>query len=67
MSDDKPTWQPLWLACKVCGHIWDGWQPCNVPIPVWIATIDNLRCPRCGVGPERLTLRTKPLPPGFVD
>lgn len=67
----RPTWEPLWCACKACGHWWDGWQPCHVPVKTWIAHIKTLRCPSCGKGGRALLLRTQPLDQkpsvGFTD
>lgn len=66
---DKPTWEPLWLQCKACGHQWDDWQPRYVPVQVWVAHIKALAamgCPQCRH--DSLYLRNQPLkPPGFVD
>ena len=64
MSDwPKPTWEPLWLACKACGHKWDDWQPSHVPAETWIAHLRTHSCPKCGKGysDHVLLLRTKPL------
>jgi hypothetical protein len=57
----KPTWEPLWCACKGCNHRWDDWQPCMVPVATWIAHVKTLRCPACGKGGRMLLLRTLPL------
>lgn len=57
----KPTWEPLWLGCKACGHKWDDWQPCMARLDVALACLRSLRCPNCGVGTAELVIRTKPL------
>lgn len=59
----KPTWDPLWLACKSCGHAWDDWQPCHVPVDTWLTHLKTHRCPQCGKGysDKNLLLRFKPL------
>lgn len=60
MTDQpKPTWEPLWLRCGVCRHDWDGWQPCHVPVPTYIAHIRALCCPKCGA--KKVLLRMTPL------
>jgi len=57
----KPTWEPLWCSCKACGHWWDDWQPCMVPVATWAAHIKTLHCPACGANRRKVMLRTKPL------
>ena len=59
---DRPTWEPIWLRCKPCGHCWDDWQPNNVPAKTWIAHCRTYRCPECGKGPRAILLRSQPLP-----
>ena len=61
MVMSQPTWEPLWCACKSCGHWWDDWQPSQVPLATWIAHVKTLRCPGCGKGSRSLVIRTLPL------
>lgn len=63
MTEDvpKPTWEPLWLGCKACGHKWDDWQPFMVPIDVWVASMRLQTCPNCGAGVRELVIRFKPI------
>jgi formate dehydrogenase maturation protein FdhE len=61
VSEPKPTWEPLWLGCKACGHKWDGWQPSMVPVEVFIANLEAQLCPECGAGLKQLLLRSTPL------
>jgi rubredoxin len=56
----KPTWEPLWLRCGPCGHEWDDWQPCHVPILTWTAHVQALRCPKCRAR-RKLFMRMTPL------
>lgn len=57
----RPTWVPIWCACKACGHWWDDWQPQMCPIRTWVAHIKTLACPSCGKGGRSVLLRMKPL------
>lgn len=68
MSEDtRPRFEPIWLACKGCGHRWDDWQPTNVPLATWAAHVKTYHCPLCRADCRNLVLRTKPLEeaPGF--
>jgi len=58
---ERPTFVPIWLACKACHHEWDDWQPQNVPIETWVAHVTTYRCPNCGAGKGDLLLRKKPI------
>jgi hypothetical protein len=58
---ERPTFVPLWCACKLCGHWWDDWQPCNVPVATWVAHVRALRCTGCGEGRRSVLLRSQPL------
>ena len=49
-ESETPTWQPIWLKCRDCGHQWDGWQPCGVPAATWIAHAQTHHCPHCKDG-----------------
>ena len=49
-ESENPTWQPIWLKCRECGHQWDGWQPCGVPAATWIAHAQTHHCPECKDG-----------------
>ena len=62
---ERPTWLPIWLQCRPCGHAWDDWQPNACPIETWIAHAGTYRCPQCGASPQQIVLRTTPisLPP----
>ena len=62
---ERPSWEPIWLVCKVCDHQWDDWQPSNVPAETWAAHVRTYRCPNCGKGGRRVLLRTRPLDVGF--
>jgi hypothetical protein len=44
----KPSFEPIALRCGKCGHDWDDWQPCMVPVAVLIAASKSYRCPSCG-------------------
>ena len=57
----RPTWQPIWCACKACGHWWDDWQPLMVAVSTWSAHIRTLRCPSCGEGGRSVLWRATPL------
>lgn len=57
-----PGWNPIWLECKACGHKWDDWQPCHVPIGTWLAHAMSYHCPACGKKSEDVLLRRQPLP-----
>lgn len=57
----KPTWGPIWLACKACGHWWDDWQPCGVPIDTWVAHVGTYHCPICGKGSRSVLVRRRPM------
>lgn len=63
---EKPTWEPLWLRCKDCDLDFDDWQPCHVPIPVWLTHVRLIRCPHCD-GKELYMRSTPRRPPGFVE
>jgi hypothetical protein len=58
---ERPTFGPIWLACKRCKHAWDDWQPRNVPIETWAAHVMTYRCPQCDAGKGDVLLRMKPL------
>jgi hypothetical protein len=57
----KPTWEPLGLGCRACGHEWDGWQPSMVPFDVAVACLRAQRCPECRSGSEELVIRPTPI------
>lgn len=61
MSWPAPTFQPIWLACKACGHKWDDWQPAHVPVATWVAHVRTYHCPKCGKGRRTVLLRQEPL------
>lgn len=50
---DAPTFELIGLRC-ICGHRWNDWQPCAVPIRVWVVYGKTYRCPKCGNGPDRI-------------
>ena len=54
----RPTFGPIWLACRQCGHTWDDWQPQSVPLKTWTAHVKTYRCPHCGAASSSLLLRT---------
>lgn len=64
MSEERPTFAPIWLACKACGHAWDDWQPQGVPVATWAAHVSAYRCPHCGAGKGDVLLRRAPLDGG---
>lgn len=55
----SPTWERIWLSCRVCDHAWDDFQPNGVPPDTWIAHVQSYRCPECGS--QDLLLRREPL------
>ena len=61
MAGPQPTWEPIWLLCKWCGHAWDDWQPNSVPFSTWIAHSKTYRCPQCGKGGRVILIRSQPL------
>lgn len=56
-----PAWEPIWLACKACGHKWDDWQPSRVPADTWVAHVKTYRCPSCRKGRRNVLIRMQPL------
>jgi hypothetical protein len=58
---ERPSWHPIWLACKACKHEWDDWQPANVPLRTWAAHIRTFRCPNCDKGGRQVLWRARPL------
>jgi len=58
---ERPTFEPIWLACKQCGYRWDDWQPWGVSVAAWAAHVCTLRCPHCGAAGNSVLLRTKPI------
>jgi len=57
----RPSFVPIWLACKACRYSWDDWQPTNVAIETWAAHVKTYHCPHCGAGGKSILLRAKPL------
>jgi hypothetical protein len=62
MTNPRPTWESIWLACLSCKHEWDDWQPIGVRVETWIAHVGTFRCPLCGKGASSVTLRSTRLP-----
>jgi len=58
---ERPTFVPIWLACRHCRHAWDDWQPQDVPVETWVAHVKTYRCPRCGADAGHVVLRAKPI------
>jgi hypothetical protein len=58
---ERPSFVPIWLACKACEHAWDDWQPMGVPVEAWAAHVETYNCPRCGGGIDGLRLRWEPM------
>ncbi len=56
----RPTFEPIWLSCKGCGHAWDDWQPNYVPVDTWISYVKSYRCPKCNAT-YGILIRMKPL------
>ena len=52
----KPTWEPLYLRCNACSHVWQDWQPNGCRFEVWIANATALRCPKCRAEAKRLVM-----------
>ena len=61
MAGIAPTWEPIWLGCKRCGHEWDDWQPQMVPVATWVAHVRTYRCPECGARSGHIVLRVEPV------
>jgi len=64
MTAARPTWEPIWLACKSCRHAWDDWTPQDVPAITLIAHWKTYRCPACGKGGRSVLLRSMGAEPG---
>ena len=61
MNRPVPTFEPLWCACKACGHWWDDWQPVQCPRRHLGRSDPNAPMSHCGKGRRNVLLRTKPL------
>lgn len=61
----RPTWEPLQLRCKACGHESQGWQPSYVPVNTWIAHIQSMQCSNCCADYKSLLIVCQPV--GFGE
>lgn len=47
-----------WLNCKHCGNRWEYQPVTDVPHNVWVAHIEQQKCPDCGTAYELTSARS---------
>ncbi len=59
---EPPSWDPYPLRCLECRYRWQGWLPTGVAVPVFVAVLQTITCPKCGVGFTRVAPDLTPEP-----
>jgi hypothetical protein len=45
------------MRCMACKHEWLAETVIEAPVAVWVASVNAIRCPKCGAGPDEVAFR----------